>query len=173
MERLGLEIPQFKLKRSLVIRTAVKRPSNVVEVRPTNHFSLSSHSHSLSPSRPLSPSFSPPPLFSQVSVAGTDNLGHPFSFVKEVTVSGGEKKVTCSEEPFKATVGVAGNGGGVAVEVMFHAHYGEPVLTLPVRVGQSQEMVSLSFDPLLGHWDVLREGDKVADLSEKMEAASL
>ena len=88
-------------------------------------------------------------------------------------MSGGEKKVTCSEEPFKATVGVAGNGGGVAVEVMFHAHYGEPVLTLPVRVGQSQEMVSLSFDPLLGHWDVLREGDKVADLSEKMEAASL
>ena len=86
-------------------------------------------------------------------------------------MSGGGKKVTCSEEPFKATVGVAGDGGGVAIEVVFHAHYGEPALTLPVRVGQSQEMVSLSFDPLLGHWDVLREGDESEEVTEISEKA--
>ena len=78
----------------------------------------------------------------------------------------------CREEPFKARVGVA---GGVAIDVMFHGHYGEPPLSLPVRVGQSLEMVSLSFNPLTSQWEVLRdEGDgEMTKLSQKMETAAV
>ena len=100
-------------------------------------------------------------------MSGADHLGYPFSFVKEVAVSGGGKKMECREEPFKARVGVA---GGVAIDVMFHGHYGEPPLSLPVRVGQSLEMVSLSFNPLTSQWEVLRdEGDGEKEEEEKEE----
>lgn len=79
-----------------------------------------------------------PPV--QVGVAGADQFGYPFSFVKEVVVTGVEKKVLCREEPFVATVpcpsqeGGASKEGGVVIEVVFHGHYGEPPMTLPVSV---------------------------------------
>ena len=41
--------------------------------------------------------------------------------------------VTCSKEPFVATVPLK-EGGDVAVEVGFHAHYGEPPLKLSLRL---------------------------------------
>ena len=107
-------------------------------------------------------------------MAGADDLGYPFSFVKEVTVSGGGEKIKCWEEPFKATVGVAKEGGSVAIEVVFHGHYGEPVLSLPVRVDQSLEMVSISFNPFLAQWTVQRGDDRdERDLSAKMDAAKI
>ena len=115
----------------------------------------------------------------QVSVAGGDQLGNPFSFVKEVTVSGGGKKVRCCKEPFEATVGVAKEGGGVAIEVVFHGHYGEPPLSLSVRDDLFQEMVHISFDPFLQQWTVKRgEGEEEeekqdAELSEKIKSLEM
>ena len=79
-------------------------------------------------------------MYIQVGVAGADQFGYPFSFVKEVVVRGVEKKVQCREEPFVATVprpsgeGGAMKEGGVTIEVVFHGHYGEPALTLPVSI---------------------------------------
>ena len=72
----------------------------------------------------------------QVSVTGADHLGYPFSFVKEVTVvSSDGRKTVCREEPFVTTVPYQGGGeGGVAIEVMFHGHYGEPMMSLPVNI---------------------------------------
>ena len=73
-------------------------------------------------------------------MGGADQLGYPFSFLKEVTVTSGGRKTVCREEPFVATVphpcqeGGAKKEGGVVIEVVFHAHYGEPPITLPVNV---------------------------------------
>lgn len=125
MKKLGLEIPEFRLRRSLVITTAMKSAGHVeVSVR----WSVCSTSCSVWWSGV------------QVGVAGADQFGYPFSFVKEVSVTGMERKVTCRQEPFMATVPCpsgkdgAGKKGGVAIEVVFHGHYGEPVMTLPVSV---------------------------------------
>ena len=79
-------------------------------------------------------------MYIQVGVSGADQFGYPFSFVKEVVVRGVEKKVQCREEPFVATVprpsgeGGAMKEGSVTIEVVFHGHYGEPALTLPVSI---------------------------------------
>ena len=73
-------------------------------------------------------------------MSGADELGYPFSFLKEVAVVSGEKKTVCVKEPFVATVPHPSEGGGakkeadVCIEVVFHAHYGEPPMTLPVNV---------------------------------------
>lgn len=124
MEKLGLEIPEFRLHRRVVIRTAGK-PAGQVEV---SHGRLVAGSSSSDlPS-------------SQVSVSGADQLGYPFSFLKKVTVASGGRKIECCVEPFMATVplpnweGGAKKEEGVAIEVVFHAHYGEPPITLPVNV---------------------------------------
>ena len=66
-------------------------------------------------------------------MAGADHLGYPFSFLKEVTVASAGRKTACREEPFVATVPYPSQGG-VVIEVVFHAHYGEPPMTLPVNV---------------------------------------
>ena len=105
----------------------------------------------------------------QVKVSGADQRGCPFSFVKEVTVSGGGRKVVCGEEPFVATVpcpseeGGARASGGVAIEVVFHSHYGEPPLTLPVSPDQPLEMIHISFDPFTGQWSVQRDKEEVME----------
>ena len=155
MEKLGLEIPQFQLHRSLFIKTR-SPTSSEVEVGGVACGCGLPHSF----------------LF-QVSVAGADHLGNPFSFVKEVTVSGGGKKVRCCEEPFEATVGVAKEGGGVAIEVVFHGHYGEPPLSLSVRDDLFLELVDISFDPFLQQWAVKRDEDEEKELSKEMEAAKI
>ena len=73
-------------------------------------------------------------------MSGADHLGYPFSFLKEVTVASAGRKTACREEPFIATVpypsqgGGAKKEGGVVIEVAFRAHYGEPLMTLPVNV---------------------------------------
>ena len=52
------------------------------------------------------------------------------------------KTVMCAKEPFVATVPVK-EGGGMAVEVGFHAHYGEPPLKLSVRLdGERQQAIA-------------------------------
>ena len=77
---------------------------------------------------------------SQVTVSGADKLGYPFSFLRKVTMTSGGTKIECRKEPFTATVphpsreGGARKAVGVAIEVVFHAHYGEPPLTLPVNL---------------------------------------
>jgi NAD-dependent SIR2 family protein deacetylase len=127
MEKLGLEIPEFRLHRGVVIKMTSK-PAGQVEV----------------------------------SVSGADQLGYPFSFLKKVTVTSGGRKTECCEEPFVASVprpsqeGGAGKEGCVVIEVEFHAHYGEPPITLPVNVDQALEMVDISFNPFLGQWDIER-----------------
>ena len=83
-------------------------------------------------------------------------------------MEGGEK-IRCREEPFKATVGVAKEGGGVAIEVVFHGHYGEPALSLPVRVDQSLEMVTISFNPFLAQWTVQQDEEKEKEKKEDNE----
>ena len=85
---------------------------------------------------------------------------------------GGGEKVWCTEEPFTTPVSVGKEGGGVAIEAVFHAHYGEPALSLPVRVDKSREVVSISFNPFLRQWGVQRGGEE-QDLSAKMEAAKI
>ena len=77
-------------------------------------------------------------------MSGADNLGYPFSFLKGVVVTSAGERVSCGKEPFVATVplpkkgGGAGKEGGVVVQVGFHAHYGEPALTLPVNLDCEQ-----------------------------------
>ena len=148
MEKLGLEIPEFRLHRGVLIKTT-RKPAGQVEVGHGQLWWQAAH--------PLT--F----LLSQVSVSGADQLGYPFSFLKKVTVTSGGRKTECCEEPFVATVprpsqeGGAGKEGGVVIEVEFHAHYGEPPITLPVNVDQALEMVDISFNPFLGQWDIKRD----------------
>ena len=97
-------------------------------------------------------------------MSGADELGYPFSFLKEVTVVSGEKKTVCVKEPFVATVphpsqvGGAKKEGGVCIEVVFHAHYGEPPMTLPVNVDSEYTVrcatysMSCSEVCLQSHW---------------------
>ena len=117
-------------------------------------------------------------------MTGADQRGYPFSFVKEVAVSGGGRKVVCGVEPFEATVPCPSPGGGaraegcVVIEVLFHAHYGEPPLSLPVCVDQPLEMINISFDHLTRLWSVERQAEKrreggEADMCKKMEAVAL
>ena len=81
-------------------------------------------------------------------------------------MSSGDKKIVCDEEPFvtsvpyPSSVGGAREKVGVVIEVLFHAHYGEPPLSVPVNVDQSLEMINISFNPFIRQWSVHRDEDE-------------
>lgn len=65
-------------------------------------------------------------------VEGRDPEDYPFSFIKVVSLTPKSGSASlCRQEPFQFKIEKVGE---MSIDVEFHAHYGEPTLTLPLKV---------------------------------------
>eukprot|EP01016_Furgasonia_blochmanni_P015296 TRINITY_DN182_c0_g2_i1.p2 TRINITY_DN182_c0_g2~~TRINITY_DN182_c0_g2_i1.p2 ORF type:complete len:165 (-),score=23.65 TRINITY_DN182_c0_g2_i1:60-554(-) len=138
MQKLGLEIPKFVLKR---------------------YFGVSKHEIKDAKGKKTD---------DMLLFRGLDSNGDPYTLFPKIELKSKGKSVLLDKEPFalKSGKGIELNEPNVDVTLHFQGHYGEGPLKIGVNLStlqlQQEVVYGMDFDPALGTWTVNMIGDNRA-----------
>ncbi len=151
MQKLELDIPQFRLKRRILFKTVANKVNHATTVSPPKNSSnnnnnnnkinkTSCRQHSISELSVMDLQlvlygihFRFTFTILQVIVEQVDAEGNPFSYLKHLEFKGAVSK-SCDPGKDPLECPMPARGGEVIVQLVFQAHYGEPDVSLPFRV---------------------------------------
>ena len=126
MQRLGLEIPPFKLKRCVAMDTTAEGEISVMGVDPDRDIPFS--------------------FLKKIKIVVPKVKGCAAEFNREPASLKLPKPLHSLNQ---------GSGLEVHVSLMFQGHYNEPDITLQYKVIKpGRNLRLIEFDPLMGHWEL-------------------